>query len=455
MKWGIRRLLALFSCVAACVPTTVGTTLGENIETGSTAGSSSTGDGSAAMTAPPPTTGSSTIDIGDLGTSGTTGTTGSLGQSTSGSSSTTSEGTQMDTGRVDGSSDTSGTTESPDPCADGVHGPGESDLDCGGLCPPCPFGSLCVADNDCAEGGCVDGLCQPTVCNLDVDCTMLDHACAKGVCFNHNCVVQPKNEGLPCDDGNHCLIGDKCINGACTAKLMDCSGWTTECTLGKCNDNTGQCEPIPVDENESCDDHNPCTTAEACQAGECIDATDPDGVLFYEKFTNNTAGWQFGLEWEIGPAKASNGHDLGGPDPAVDHSSGNDNGVAGVVLGGNASTAMHDYLYLTSPVINTTMVPGPLVLSFWRWLNTDANPVMDNRVEVFDGMSWKLLDSGPIMTPITEQFWNQHSYDVTTYKNAAFRIRVGHKISVPMNVPKVSGWNIDDVVLAPIACTPP
>jgi hypothetical protein len=71
-------------------------------------------------------------------------------------------------------------------------------------------------------------------------------------------------------------------------------------------------------------------------------------------------------------------------DPATDHTSGADNGVAGVVVGGNASTTVHGYYYMTSPIINAAGATK-LYLGFWRWLNTDYTPYMVNTVEVFDG----------------------------------------------------------------------
>ena len=77
-------------------------------------------------------------------------------------------------------------------------------------------------------------------------------------------------------------------------------------------------------------------------------------IRLSESFADNSAGWAFGPEWEIGPASQSSGHEIGYPDPAVDHTSGSDNGVAGVVIGGNATTNLHPYWYITSPTINAS-----------------------------------------------------------------------------------------------------
>ncbi|MFM6606790.1 MAG: S8 family serine peptidase, partial [Dolichospermum sp.] len=91
-------------------------------------------------------------------------------------------------------------------------------------------------------------------------------------------------------------------------------------------------------------------------------------TYFSDDFANNSKGWTLGTEWQIGAATASTGHVYGNPDPGTDNTPTADNGVAGVVIGGNASTALHDFYYLTSPVINTSTA-NQLFFEFARWLN--------------------------------------------------------------------------------------
>ena len=80
---------------------------------------------------------------------------------------------------------------------------------------------------------------------------------------------------------------------------------------------------------------------------------------FSENFNSNSAGWTLGPEWAIGAATASGGQAYNGPDPSYDATGTTGGGVAGVVIGGNASTAaLHPYYYLTSPVINIQGVPS-------------------------------------------------------------------------------------------------
>src|SRR5687768_15470836 len=113
--------------------------------------------------------------------------------------------------------------------------------------------------------------------------------------------------------------------------------------------------------------------------------------LFLDSFADNSRGWTFGPEWEIGPATESSGHELGYPDPAMDQTSGSDNGVAGVVIGGNATTSPHPSWYMTSPTIDASGNYVSVELSFWRWLNSDVAPNMVNTVEVYSAGNWITL----------------------------------------------------------------
>jgi hypothetical protein len=45
-------------------------------------------------------------------------------------------------------------------CADGIAGPGETDVDCGGACGPCEVGRQCAVAADCKTGQCEAGRCE-------------------------------------------------------------------------------------------------------------------------------------------------------------------------------------------------------------------------------------------------------------------------------------------------------
>jgi hypothetical protein len=163
---------------------------------------------------------------------------------------------------------------------------------------------------------------------------------------------------------------------------------------------------------------------------------------FTESFANNAQGWTLGTEWGIGSATVSAGQNYNGPDPGVDHTPSGDNGVAGVVIGGNATTTPHAAYYLTSPVINLTGLTTAN-LNFWRWLNSDYTPYMTNTVDVFNGATWVNVYSSGGAPGVNDVAWNLQTYNVTPHINAAFQVRFG--VATGSGAFTVSSWNIDDV----------
>jgi hypothetical protein len=208
---------------------------------------------------------------------------------------------------------------------------------------------------------------------------------------------------------------------------------------------------------KDCDDQNPCTD-DACPQGTCVhtprscedgsvctaDTCDPKLgcvhapiVYFSEGFADNTQGWNLGNTWQIGSATTSSGETSGNGDPAEDHTPTADNGVAGVLIGGNTvSPAVFPgpINHLTSPVIDLSAAAGPVVLQFSRWLNSDFLPFMQNSIEVFDGNAWVPLWASE-MTPIEDKAWTNTGegpaptqFDVTARKNAKFQFRFSYQI---------------------------
>lgn len=122
-------------------------------------------------------------------------------------------------GASTGGSPSSGTGGSTpvDPCADGKHSAGETDVDCGGpICGPCNEGDSCQSDDDCAGGQCRAQVCVPDHCGdgyasgdeSDADCGGSCQVCALGKacaadadCENRHC------NGGTCAEPGHCAYG--------------------------------------------------------------------------------------------------------------------------------------------------------------------------------------------------------------------------------------------------------
>ena len=169
-------------------------------------------------------------------------------------------------------------------------------------------------------------------------------------------------------------------------------------------------------------------------------------TIFSEDFSDNSAGWILSPEWQIGSATASTGHAYGNPDPASDHTATPDNGVAGVVIGGNADTfSVHPFYYLASPAFDATGYDG-VSLEFYRWLNSDYEPFMVNQVQAYDGITWQTLWQTGAAPGVTDSDWTLQTFDLTPYANPNTAVRFGFKID-SSNVMAVSGWNLDDVAV--------
>ncbi|EYF01281.1 hypothetical protein [Chondromyces apiculatus] len=358
-------------------------------------------------------------------------------------------------------------------------------------------GSACVSEDLCeVNATCTAGVCAgaPRNCSF----FPLPDSCKVAACnpATGDCEGFPGNEGAACSDsGDLCRTGKTCQAGFCaggTAK--DCSHLSVGCANGYCDPGTGTCAthtvlpgdaceqgigacsvgvctasglcaPAPQDDGMGCDDGDPCTVGETCLAGACQGGdTSAYSVYFSETFASNAAGWTFvpGVKtdgsshqlWAIGAAAASTGHTTGNPDPALDFTSTDDNGVAGVVLGGNIVKVIHSTNYIESPPINTS-VPGPVWLEYRRWLNSDyassSTQYMVNYVEVWNGLAWTVIWQSGASPGIKDAAWTRMSHEVTAYKSPAMKVRFGFRIG-SVSVANVSGWNLDEVIVASNVC---
>jgi hypothetical protein len=329
---------------------------------------------------------------------------------------------------------------------------------CGGCFAGCPPGFACSAGKCACPAGQTE--CGGTCANLQTSsfhCGACFQSCGPGTCSAGSCICPaPLTKcGNACvdltKDLQHCGACDQsCSAGFCSAGVCTCPTGLTQCggacvDLMSSGDHCGSCDT-------GCDDGVMCTK-DACVAGTCSSSGVPPAVTYFsETFADGSKGWKLDPEWAIGPAKASSGQDYGGPDPALDHSSGADNGVAGVVIGGNAAKILHDYYWLTSPAVDTSGALGSVVLSFYRWLNSDYLPYMQNQIQVFDGTAWVTIWETSFEAGIPKDAsWTFQQLDLTQFKNDALQVRFGFRVG-SSGVFSVSSWNLDDVVIASGPC---
>jgi hypothetical protein len=345
-----------------------------------------------------------------------------------------------------------------DECHIGVCNPatGECDPVPGNDGAECPdSGDLCMVSKTCFGGMCQGGFPK--------DCSFLTNGCNIGACdpADGSCYLDPIPPGGMCKEAtDECNTGFCDMNGACLPTPnpgVACASATDVCNNGFCDAN-GKCVPAPTNDGGACNDGNSCTMGEACSAGACTGGVVGNYVVYFsESFASNAAGWTFPAgvgvanEWSIGPAKASSGgFPYGNEDPAMDHTPTQDNGIAGVAIGGYATAVIHPQHYIESPVVNTNVM-GTVYLEFWRHLNSDYTPYMKNTIDVWNGAIWvNIWSSGP-SPAVQDAMWTHVSYDITAHKNAAMKVRFGFDIQ-SSGVFTVSSWNIDDVVIANAVC---
>lgn len=340
------------------------------------------------------------------------------------------------------------------PCTDNKCNPDDASCYFPNNTKPCDDKDKCTQNDVCKDGACGG---SPVTCNDGNFCTQ--DLCDPGT----GCYYPGIPPGQSCDDLNPCTAGDVCITGKCLGEWIDgccladkdCDDGD-KCTIDKCTNNVCQHVNTCCFSDEECDDFDDVCTVDKCVDGACVyTPTGVEGccapILFRDDFSSDK-GWEYGMEWQRGSAKQSGGQSYGHPDPADDHTGSDDNYVAGVAIGGNASQQLHDFYWLTSPIINAQFTQN-LYLGFWRWLNSDYLPFMQNRVEVFDGSKWVTLwqSEGSGSNP-QDVAWTFVKYDITPYANAQLRVRFGFMIGSG-GVFAVSSWNVDDVTVASVPKT--
>jgi hypothetical protein len=167
------------------------------------------------------------------------------------------------------------TSQCPPPDACHQTGICHADGTCSYL--PVPDGTTCDDADPCTS----NDTCQSGSCTgVPVTCPAPDQCHQPGVCgADGTCSSLPLPDGTTCDDADPCTSGDACQSGVCRGAPFTC-GPPDQChQSGTCNGD-GTCSYLPVSNGTACDDGDPCTLNDACQAGSCagvpVVCTPPD-----------------------------------------------------------------------------------------------------------------------------------------------------------------------------------
>ncbi len=332
----------------------------------------------------------------------------------------------------------------PPTCGDGGLSGDETDVDCGGSCPPCGPGRMCGGPDDCAGVPCVQGVCGE--CQSPADCKPAG-PCAKVDCSPEGlCVVFPGGDGDFCDDGDLCTVKDTCQDGKCQGFAPGCEQLDGPCRVGFCNPQTGNCAVEFVADGLPCEDGLDCTQGDQCGEGECVPGQ-PAGAQPLTNF-NAEDGWTADPPWQIGKAVPSKCAVNFADDPADDNSPDFEMGLAGAAIGGCLPKDPFPKVCLTSPPFDPKGFPGPLFLRFWSVLNNADG--LESSVEILAPKELKWTPVLVFQKFEAEPKWTFHEVDISGLAGPGMRVRFCHLAAAP--IAPVGGWSLDDVSVGPPGC---
>jgi Dictyostelium (slime mold) repeat len=228
------------------------------------------------------------------------------------------------------------------------------------------------------------------------------------------------------------------------------------CTVDQCVTAMGGAVNVPIDPT----DMNPCTT-DVCDPKFGPNNYDTAVKAFYDfssanggvSLGGNTAAQNF---WQVGPATAG-----GTTDPGMDTSPTDDNGVAGINIGGDYDDIAHPFIYLTTGFFDGTQnmpAMGPLEFVFQRWLNSDYPPSFaTNTIDVLPSGSsvWVNIWTQPANSMfITDTMWMPQMFDLSAFAGPNMRLRFGFAVFGTGAIER-GGWNIDDLIVRDMSCPAP
>src|SRR5207249_3712181 len=84
------------------------------------------------------------------------------------------------------------------------------------------------------------------------------------------CANPTKEDGTACDDANPCTRADTCQAGQCTGGDPVVCTALDEChDVGECDPGMGSCSNPTKPDGTACNDGSLCTQTDTCQGGQC------------------------------------------------------------------------------------------------------------------------------------------------------------------------------------------
>ncbi|AKU97400.1 RTX toxin [Labilithrix luteola] len=344
-----------------------------------------------------------------------------------------------------------------DECHVGACNPktGACELSPGNDGEPCHGNGFCFHNQTCLHGTCVGGQStanwwystDKSVCHI-LSCDPKDGSrVEKTVPVGGECVpTTASGANLECMTGL-CRDGNICDTVIKTG--APCTTAADDCTVGTCAEN-GSCAPTATNEGAACDTRDFCTMASTCHQGTCSGVLKSGVTVYYKTdFSAGFAGWtpkdEMHSPWAVRPATSIE-RQQNGFEPERDHSPSPDGNML-------LCKQCQPGTYADSPPIDLEGASDRVWLTLWRAVKhvNDSSAY----VSVFDGTKWRVVWSTPFGDASQDFTWYPITVDVTRFKNANFKIRVGIDVGDPQQNNYGTSFFVDDVIVASQSCAPP
>ena len=146
-------------------------------------------------------------------------------------------------------------------CTDKIKNYGETDVDCGGPCPPCDEGKKCIRNADCTTKYCYEGVCKK-------------QSCSDGIKNQDETDVDCGGSCSPCADGKRCAINADCKSKLCLNNI--CKKEEKCETPLSCSDGVKNQDETDVDcggQCKECGEGKACKVDDDCASNYCLNST--------------------------------------------------------------------------------------------------------------------------------------------------------------------------------------
>jgi slime mold repeat-containing protein len=157
----------------------------------------------------------------------------------------------------------------------------------------CTTNEECIpgTPNTCLNYTCSDGVCHSHYLNNGTECDLGSGICDVDQCVSGLCTLV---SSLNCTDNDLCTLDSCDPNTGCVSIPVDCTHLDSECTIGRCDSQTGSCFKESANEGVQCGEINPCEGGFSCLSGVCYLTTDAlnctDGDICTEDFCDPISG---------------------------------------------------------------------------------------------------------------------------------------------------------------------